>query len=465
MGILLAVALIAHATTALRASLFAFPVPAVTLAMYFTFSRGAWLALAAGLAFSLAIDPRRLRLTLVACCLGLPLSLCLFAASRFSALTREGGSGNLVREGQELAVLVLITMLVTAAAAAGATWTARRMTTPSWAARAYVLTLGVAAVAFASAGVVYLGGPRAAAERAWHAFEEPAPRSSDLSSRLYMFSGNHRAELYRVAWNDWMAHPILGSGAGSFEATWLRARTAPTKVRDAHSLYLETLAELGLVGLTVLAAGLAMPVVVALRARGKPMVAASVSAYVAYLVGAGIDWDWELAAVTVPGVLVGAVVLGLGRAANRRVSGALRPLLIVLPVVIFVLGLTSLLGNIWLARADAAAELGHWQGAARESRRAVPFLFWSPAPWQELGEAQLAGGSPALAQRSFEKAISKRPSDWSLWFDLARASTGRAQAAALTHAAKLNPLSPEIAEFYAELEDSPTIHISAGGNG
>src|SRR5205085_1577702 len=70
------------------------------------------------------------------------------------------------------------------------------------------------------------------------------------------FSG--RGPLWRQAWHDWEAHPALGSGAGTFEQFWLRHRRISANARDAHSLYLETLAELGPLGLGLLAATLAL---------------------------------------------------------------------------------------------------------------------------------------------------------------------------------------------------------------
>ncbi len=84
---------------------------------------------------------------------------------------------------------------------------------------------------------------------------------------------------------------------------------------------------------------------------------------------------------------------------------------------------------------------------------------WSPQPWRLVGEAQLARGELGPAQASFRKAIGKDGSDWSLWLDLARASEGRAQLAALERASQLNPLSPEIAQFRAELDALGTIQV------
>src|SRR5262249_31498591 len=122
-------------------------------------------------------------------------------------------------------------------------------------------------------------------------------------------SNNGRIALWRTAWQDHQAHPWLGSGAGSYEREWLAHRAVPMKVRDAHSLYLETLAELGPVGLGLLCAALLVPLTAAWRLRRRPGIPLPVGAYVAFLCHAGADWDWELTGVTLTALLVGVAVL------------------------------------------------------------------------------------------------------------------------------------------------------------
>ena len=78
--------------------------------------------------------------------------------------------------------------------------------------------------------------------------------------------GENRPQYWHVAWQDFEANPVLGSGAGTFGAFWLEHRTVDEFVHDAHSLYIETLAELGPLGLALLVIGLAVPLV-GLRGR------------------------------------------------------------------------------------------------------------------------------------------------------------------------------------------------------
>jgi O-antigen ligase len=122
-----------------------------------------------------------------------------------------------------------------------------------------------------------------------------------------------RPEYWRVAWQQVEANPELGSGAGTFQLYWLLYRPIESNVRDAHSLYLETLAELGPVGLALLLVALAIPLVAAVRTRAHPLVGAAAGAYVAFLVHAGLDWDWEMPAVTLAGLFCGSALLVTAR--------------------------------------------------------------------------------------------------------------------------------------------------------
>jgi O-antigen ligase len=120
-------------------------------------------------------------------------------------------------------------------------------------------------------------------------------------------AGDNRPHYWHVAWRQYQSNPLLGSGAGTFDEYWLRSQ--PTSfARDAHSLYLETLAELGPVGLVLLLATLGLPLL-ALRRRRDPLAVAAAGGYVTFLVHAGIDWDWELPAVTLAGLFCGAALL------------------------------------------------------------------------------------------------------------------------------------------------------------
>ena len=125
------------------------------------------------------------------------------------------------------------------------------------------------------------------------------------------------------------AHSTLRPGAGTFgDYFWRDHRPAEGFTRLAHSLYLQTLAELGPLGLTLLVLALALPLAF-LRGRQTPLVAAVAGAYVAFLAHAAIDWDWTVTALTITAVFCGAATLVGSRGSTvRPVSAGTRTLLL-----------------------------------------------------------------------------------------------------------------------------------------
>jgi O-antigen ligase len=123
-----------------------------------------------------------------------------------------------------------------------------------------------------------------------------------------------------VAVYDVADHPALGSGAGTFgDYFWRYHRPASAFTRLAHSLYLQTLAELGPLGLVLLVLALALPLAF-VRGRQTALAASVAGAYVAFLVHAAIDWDWTVTALTTTALFCGGATF----VATRK--GALRPL-------------------------------------------------------------------------------------------------------------------------------------------
>src|SRR5207244_7931370 len=84
-------------------------------------------------------------------------------------------------------------------------------------------------------------------------------------------------------------------------------------VLDAHSLYIEVLGELGVIGLLLVLGIFATPLLALRRVTRTPLTAAAAGAYAAYVLHAGLDWDWEVPAVTPAGLACGCVLLVAAR--------------------------------------------------------------------------------------------------------------------------------------------------------
>jgi hypothetical protein len=452
-GALLSLGLLARDRTLLARCLAgaAFPLQLATL--YFTFSRGAWIALGLGFLAAFALDPRRLQLAVALVVAGIPGALTLLVCSSSDALTnRDAPLTDAVQQGQEVALLLAVLALVGAGAAAALALAERRVVPGRRVRLAFAAVLGAVAVTAVLAAFVRFGGPISLVDRAYDAFKAPPPEASfspDLQERLFTFTGGYRVELWTAAWDDWKDHPLLGSGPGTYEAYWNEHRPIPHDVRDAHSLYVETLAELGPVGLALLLVALGAPLAAAFGARREPLAAGAVAAYVAYLAHAAVDWDWELMGVTAPALACGVALLVLRPSAvpivpgsRLRIGGAVGAIL--LAAVAFA-GLAGA-GALGAANDAASAAPPDYGKAEREARTARRWAPWSSEPWQELGEAQLASGDTAGARRSFRKAIEKESNDWLLWLHLSEATTGEEKRRAVAEASRLNPLNYDVAQ-------------------
>ena len=413
--------------------------------LYFTFGRAAWIALAAGLVIAVGVDTRRLQLITALLVLAPLPAVVVLLASRQSGLTHAGTPlARAAEDGHRLALALVLLALANGVLAVAFALVARRIEVPSAVRGAFGTAVALVVGLALAATFVRYGGPVTLAKQGYSTFKAPPPHSTgNLNSRLLSFSGNGRADLWRLAWDDAKNHSVLGAGAGTYERYFLRHQPpSGSRVRDAHNLYLETLSELGPIGLAILVTVFAIPLAMVLRARRQPLLPAVAGAYVAYLVHAGVDWDWELPAVTLAGLLCASAILLLARGSRPSpLSAPTRFAIAGAAVIAAAFAAVALLGNAALSRSETAREKGKLVQAATDARRARTLLPWSPRTWEKLGQAQLAAGLPTDARRSFRKAISMDDGDWQLWYELSGATTGRAQRVALEHAVALYPRS------------------------
>lgn len=451
MGMLLAVGFAAHGrSAALRAASAAALVP-LACTLYLTFSRGAWLALAAAAVVVFALDPDRLRVGVVVLALALAPALGVVLISRSHALTRQGAElGAAARDGHRVAAALVVLALVQAAVSLALHGVARRIALDRRVGIAAATLLVVLGGVGGGLAIARAGGPTKLVGNAYDAFVSPErPTGQDLNQRLVNLSGSGRADYWRVAWREFTDNPVLGSGAGSYERYWLRDRPNAFFARDAHNLYLEVLAELGPVGLVLLCVALGTPLVAAVRLRRRPLVSAVAAAYVAFLLHAAIDWDWEMTGLTITALLCGGALLVASRPerAARTLTVPVRAAVLALIVPLVAFAFVLQVGNAAIVSAARAADRGDSARATAQARRAKAWNPWSYQPWELLGEVQLARGDLGAARQSFRTAIAKDTASWNLWLELAKASKGSARRQALARAAVLAPRSPEIAEL------------------
>ncbi len=453
MGIVLAF----HLTSSLRerrgvAVLAAGVVPLLAATLFFTFSRGSILAGAIGLAVYVGLArPRGLSSGAIAT---LPTSAVLVVAAYKANLldTLDPSTKAAVAQGHRVAWVAL----ACAAGAMGLRWAcARRLDrglrrggalgrVPARAKRALALGLGAAALVAA----LLLGAPHAIAND-WDGFIGGAPPKlvgNDLRSRLTDPSNDGRTELWTVALDAFRAKPEGGSGAGTYQLLWNSSRSRPAYVIDAHSLYLQAMAELGLAGICLLVVFVgAILIGIVVRARGSSRVGygAGLALVVVWVAHAGVDWDWEMPVVTL-GVMAAAGLALSPRAVARTwvpgrqtriVLGLL--LLATLVVPVSVVGSQSKLGE-----AEQGLYAGDCGAATPAALASIGWLDVRPEPYEVLGFCDLREGRPRLAVSAMRAAVAQDPGSWEPWYALAiaRAAAGLDPRADAVRALRLNPL-------------------------
>lgn len=442
--------------------------PATLLALYFTYSRGGLLALAIAVGCTVVLSRDRLWLlgtfaigaigampgvlyvqahgsiadsidnqatvdqgvaALLILLVGTGLALALFAALR--GLERRGG--RLIGRALELS---------------------RNPTTLRWIA-------GVAAV-------VAIGAAIAVGGRAWNQFSSSEVEfPNDPATHFSQFSGAGRHDFYRVAIDAFEEKPVLGIGAGTYEFAWERRRSIPQAVHNAHSLYLEAFAELGLLGgLLVLAlvGTMLWTGFTAWRAAPHPQRernAVLFATTLAFAVGAGLDWFWELPGLgavffLASGALVAARCAQLSssqggaavaareaaRAEERRFGLAVAALAIAWISAVALIG--PLLVEREIDASQSAAATGDLTSAVDHAKTARSIEPFAATPYVQLGLIAESQGEYDVAIERLTQAIDREDRNWQLYYLRSRVEEEAGDRAAaqtdLNHARRLNPL-------------------------
>lgn len=312
------------------------------VAAYMTFSRGAWLAFFVGLGVLVLVAPRRLPLLLSASICGLAAAVAVARLQQFEALTGDPSLGaGREAEGRDFALLLAVVVAVAATAqglVARVSFAYRNMEHLTWLGRR--AAAGAGALVVLAAGVLYLADAGRAEQGAasrlesadrwistqWRDFMNPATFSATGTERLGSASGT-RSDLFRVAIDGFEDDPLLGDGAGGFEARFAHDRRVPETVREPHSLYLDTLGELGAIGAAGLVALIGAfgwaAVVARRRARWvtRTQAAAASAALSVWAAHSAMDWDWQVPALTGLALLLAAALMAAGPPRRRRGTG------------------------------------------------------------------------------------------------------------------------------------------------
>lgn len=448
----------AHGKTLAGRALALAALPACGLAIYLTYSRAGVVGAALGLVAVLAFSRNRFVVLVhaLAAAAGIALAIVVTRGepSIAKSVGHEGsGSGSVIAALLAGAAICVIAVI--------GTWLARGDRRWRLAPRTAAIALGVGLTVLVAVGVVF--GPAAASD-GWDQFRQKGDVTPDVradpATRLNKLGGE-RYPIYTAAVDAFQLKPGDGIGAGSFEFWWSRRQRTRTFAVDAHSLYLENLAELGLPG-GVLVAGFVLSLLVlgilAIRRRAKPkrrgdetaaqsagLRGAFVAAFLVFAVHAGVDWIWESTAATVLALVAVAVAIA------ARSTPAVRPrFLLRLPVVLLavIAALVQLPGLVAVSKTRDSQTAFRQKSIERATAAALDAISaepWAASPHVQAALVFEARNDLDTAARQMRMAIRHEPTNWRHPLILARveAERGRPKAAlsAYRRARRLRPHS------------------------
>lgn len=425
-----------------------------------TQSRGAVAALALTLLIVLALLPGRLRLLVPVAIAAVALATGLDPVLEVRTVAVEGGdlSGALWEAVWAIALIAVgLAMLTTAYVLLDA----RREIAPSTTRRLSRLVAGALAVAaVAAVALLALTGPSPASWFSERVEDFKTPDYSRLESERTRFTGelgSNRYDYWRVSAEIFADRPVAGTGAGNFIAPFLERRRADKATIYAHSIWLETLGQLGTVGFLALLSFLVALLMALVRAsrrietpRWLPVVAATPFAYL--LLHGSADWVTVFPAVAAPAFALVGAAAGRDQAAPPRARRGVRSasLWLVLGLVVAALVALPLLVSARLADRGAATWAERPAGAIDDLELAADLDPLAAAPYVRLGIVAVDLGMPALERRAFESALRRDSSAWYPEFQLGLLAASRGDRgealSRLRAAAERNPREAEISK-------------------
>jgi O-antigen ligase len=272
-------------------------------------------------------------------------------------------------------------------------------------------------------------------------------RAVQTRERLSEVTNDGRLPLWEAAVRIYDTQRLHGTGAGTYQLYYPRYRTVKSYVADAHSLYLQSLAELGIVGfvlILVVVFGILGGLAARIRGPGRSLYAALFAATLAWAVHQAFDWDWQMPAVTL-GVFILAG-LALARPQDGRVGfGGLPVARTFVALGWLVLAVAPLLVStsyVRLHRAAQELDRGECAAAKHEALSSLSLSARRPQAYVIVGVCDLEQGFAQASVPAMTEATKLEPHSWEdqFWLAVARAGAGADPHAAIRRAIALNPL-------------------------
>lgn len=242
--------------------------------------------------------------------------------------------------------------------------------------------------------------------------------TADPASRLTNLNGT-RSSIWRSALDAFESHSLRGTGPGTFEFWWNRGATESVTLRDAHSLFLEALAEMGWPGflavLLVCGGGLAAGILARKRSTSPLEAGAAVAAlagFAVWMFHAGVDWMWEETAVTVLALTLSAAACAAIATERTRAPLRIRVPAVAMCAVAILVQLPPLVGTSRVRSSQRAFIAGDLQSARASAQDAVDAWPWASTPLVQRALISEAAGEPAIAEVDALRAARREKTNW-----------------------------------------------------
>jgi tetratricopeptide (TPR) repeat protein len=389
---------------------------AATVAVLLAASRAGVAAAVIGIALWLWLGRDRLPAALLALAAALPAAaVAAWAFSRPALVEDAYPRADRVADGAWFGLLLLAGAVLVAFAALEVR---RRPLAPAARRTAGRVLVGLSLAAVLAVAVIAVANAGRIADefRGGEVTNEPG--------RLGSLSSNNRLDWWGEAWDIFRADPLAGAGAGTFEVARKRYRETASPVTEPHSVPLQFLAGMGLVGLALFVALVAAAASAAVAARrrlegGERDAAAALSVALAlWLAHALVDYDWDFVAVTGP-VLFAAGVLA---AAGRPAPASARPLAAAAAVALALAAAVSVV-TPWLAERSVrdvgtALDRGDLAAAADAAERARSLDPLALAPLFARARVEETRRDYEAALATYREAVGLQPENPETWYEL-----------------------------------------------
>ncbi|HEY6730320.1 MAG TPA: O-antigen ligase family protein [Solirubrobacterales bacterium] len=425
--------------------------PAMFLVLYLTLSRGGIAAAAiATLVFLVVATDRLPKL--------IPLAFAAVAGALLISLAHdrealhEGLANAVAREqGDELLPIVLLICAAVGLLQAGVTAIGRRWRRPAWSRPSKEgATAGFAIGAVALLVVLLAIGAPGRVSDAWAEFKEGGG-PGEGSERLSSAAGESRYQFWSSTIDENATAPLIGTGSGTFQFWWAREGDAAETVRDAHSLYMQTLGELGIVGLLLLLGFFAWVFVNGLRVavlsegEERSRLAAALAGFLVFLMTAAVDWMWQVPVVPVAALMLACgLLVARGGSDKPRLSVPWRVGLAVISLLAIVAIAIPLSSTSLVRQSQAAVRSNDLTAALEDAKSAQNVEPAAAAPRLQRALVLELLGDFAAAEAAAREAVDRERTNWRLWLVLSRIAAENGRAGASVHAYEearnLNPL-------------------------